>query len=173
MEDKECYQLTEEEVRRAGELVAETNDAIWTGLKDKKLEPNKELFLAIIENMQYLKPNQLALVGATYMLALNDAEEGSSNIIRSTAVAVALELKEERMKRRVKSLEWYNENKDNEGDVAGTGDVFTKRMSKYCGQEIELIQDEEGVLHHGDWRFEEWMLEPLEQASTDTKEEIR
>ena len=41
---------------------------------------------------------------------------------------------------RVKSLEWYNKNKDFDGDVNIDNYVFTERMLKYCGQDA-VVRD--------------------------------
>lgn len=39
---------------------------------------------------------------------------------------------------RVKSLEWYNENKDEFGDVKIPNNVFVPDMSRFCGQECTI-----------------------------------
>ena len=39
---------------------------------------------------------------------------------------------------RVKSLEWYNSNKDEDGEIREDGQTFLKCMSEYCGKEYEV-----------------------------------
>ena len=39
---------------------------------------------------------------------------------------------------RVKSLEWYNENKGEHGDVNLPNIIFVSNMSKFCGQEYTI-----------------------------------
>ena len=40
---------------------------------------------------------------------------------------------------RIKSLDWYNENKDNYGAIyAGNGFVFWKNMVRHCGEIMKI-----------------------------------
>ena len=65
---------------------------------------------------------------------------------------------------RIKSLDWYNNNKDEKGNVSVTGYPFsfTKVLSEYCGK--CFVIDEAGVkgiyLNDIPYIFYEWMLEP-------------
>jgi hypothetical protein len=64
---------------------------------------------------------------------------------------------------RIKSLDWYNNNKDEKGNVSVTGYScsFTKVLSEYCGE--CFVIDEAGVkgiyLNDLPYVFYEWMLE--------------
>lgn len=51
---------------------------------------------------------------------------------------------------RIKSLEWYNENKDRYGNIECGFYCFTKEMSVYCGQ-VMTISDK---LNHGILKME-------------------
>jgi hypothetical protein len=39
---------------------------------------------------------------------------------------------------RVKSLDWYNANKNHNGYITGLGDVFVEEMSKFCGKLVTI-----------------------------------
>lgn len=41
----------------------------------------------------------------------------------------------------IRSLEWYNKNKDEDGKVAAGSQSFVKDMSKYCGMQATIISD--------------------------------
>ena len=67
---------------------------------------------------------------------------------------------------RVKSLEWYNSNKDRYGDIRKDDQTFLKCMSKYCGKEYEIYN----MISNGNrcvyklydtaiWCWEDWMFE--------------
>lgn len=65
---------------------------------------------------------------------------------------------------RVKSLKWYNENRDWEGNISFVNSVFVNTMRQYCGKQTKVI----GINHHfycledcGIWRFTDDMLEDL------------
>ena len=64
---------------------------------------------------------------------------------------------------RVKSLEWYNENKQKDGTIDFDGTIFTPKMSECCGKEYKIIDiDEDGdyTLSIDDcWYFSDDMLE--------------
>lgn len=66
---------------------------------------------------------------------------------------------------RIKSLDWYNNNKDEKGNVTVTGYScsFTKVLSELCGKclVIEKVEDTGGIyLNDIPYIFYEWMLEP-------------
>ncbi len=66
---------------------------------------------------------------------------------------------------RIKSLDWYNNNKDEKGNVSVTGYPcsFTKVLSELCGKclVIEKVEDTGGIyLNDLPYVFYEWMLEP-------------
>lgn len=66
---------------------------------------------------------------------------------------------------RIKSLDWYNKNKDKNGNVVVTGYScsFTKALSEFCGKclVIEKVEDTGGIyLNDLPYVFYEWMLEP-------------
>ena len=65
---------------------------------------------------------------------------------------------------RIKSLDWYNNNKDEKGNVTVTGYScsFTKVLSELCGKclVIEKVEDTGGIyLNDLPYVFYEWMLE--------------
>ena len=71
---------------------------------------------------------------------------------------------------RVKSLEWYNSNKDENGDVLPHSDeclFFPEEMSEYCGKECEVVcvySNGTYSLKGNEWFWEDWMFE--EESST-------
>lgn len=68
----------------------------------------------------------------------------------------------------VKSLEWYNKNKDKDGLVFSINGTlpFSEKMAKYCGKDFEIEE-----IIHGDYvlsindgscfYFEDWMLKDI------------
>lgn len=71
---------------------------------------------------------------------------------------------------KIKSLDWYNANKDEDGRVMCDGIVFHERMIKLCGKEltIDLVytNDEDTSLYimkepETQWRFTDSMIEGL------------
>lgn|SRR5574344_1980953 len=66
---------------------------------------------------------------------------------------------------RVKSLEWYNFNKDENGNVLPHDDkhlFFPKGMSEYCGKEFEIRYvnlNEIYLLKGNEQMWEDWMFE--------------
>ena len=64
---------------------------------------------------------------------------------------------------RIKSLDWYNSNKDENGEVSlHSGIFFAKEMSEYCGKEFEIrsIFVDGGMLLEGPgWFWSDWMFE--------------
>lgn len=66
---------------------------------------------------------------------------------------------------RIKSLDWYNDNKDKNGNVIVTGYScsFTKALSEFCGKclVIEKVEDTGSIyLNDLPYVFCEWMFEP-------------
>lgn len=66
---------------------------------------------------------------------------------------------------RIKSIDWYNQNKNAEGAV-NVFCTFTRCMSEYCGKEYEItniITDFDRKIYHlntpGHWNFSEEMFE--------------
>lgn len=63
---------------------------------------------------------------------------------------------------RVKSLYWYNSNKNEDGEITMNDLIFTKEMSKYCGEEFEICSiSDDGymLLKCTDWCWSDWMFE--------------
>ena len=71
---------------------------------------------------------------------------------------------------RIKSLDWYNENKDEDGRVICGYISFCKEMTSYCGKEltIDFIYDSDGKslyvmkeskINWGFWGFTDEMIE--------------
>lgn len=66
---------------------------------------------------------------------------------------------------RVKSLEWYNFNKDEKGNVLPHYDkhlFFPEEMSEDCGKEFEIryvYSNEIYLLKGNEWMWEDWMFE--------------
>ena len=58
---------------------------------------------------------------------------------------------------RVKSLEWYNANKDKDGDIKYTGLVyFTHKMSEFCNEIVtiyEVLEDDFYLIQEDDQIF--------------------
>lgn len=72
---------------------------------------------------------------------------------------------------RVKSLEWYNENKDNDSEVVyyNIFGIFTKYMVKYCGKETTILEicDEHTYRLYDcdDFLFSSDMFDPIEDET--------
>lgn len=50
---------------------------------------------------------------------------------------------------KIKSYQWYNANKDNNGDVYNCKKIFNSMMSVYCGDEMTIEEvDEEGQFYY-------------------------
>ena len=47
---------------------------------------------------------------------------------------------------KIKSIEWYNANKNSDGTVEGVGDVFIDVMSEYCGRTATVVTVDEKIL---------------------------
>lgn len=69
---------------------------------------------------------------------------------------------------RIKSLEWYNENKDRYGSIECGFYCFTKEMSVYCGQ-VMAISDK---LNHGILKMEKDSHLWTDQMIEDLVEEL-
>lgn len=76
---------------------------------------------------------------------------------------------------RIKSLDWYNENKDEDGRVMCGYTGFCKEMKSYCGKEltIDFIYDNDGkslyVMKEPkiNWGFTDEMIEGLTDEPQD------
>ena len=67
---------------------------------------------------------------------------------------------------RIKSIDWYNSNKDEVGAIYGDSDaIFIQMMSKFCGQTVtisEVAADVYGVLEDNDeYSWADYMIEEL------------
>lgn len=82
---------------------------------------------------------------------------------------------------RVKSLEWYNDNKNYDGNIYGLNNKknFIKEMTCYCGQifTIKEIENDYYIMHDNGFRWQDWMLEDepvteqlLKRNNMETKE---
>ena len=74
---------------------------------------------------------------------------------------------------RVKSLEWYNSNKNEDGEITMNRITFIKEMSKYCGEEFEIrYVSPNGICHLKgiNWFWSDWMFE--EELSTKEQQTI-
>lgn len=64
---------------------------------------------------------------------------------------------------RIKSFDWYNKNKDENGNVSVTGYPcsFTKALSEFCGECFVINKIEGMIFHLNDlpYTFYEWMFE--------------
>ena len=71
----------------------------------------------------------------------------------------------------IKSLDWYNSNKDKNGAVKLAEEVFVEEMAEYCGKVatiVDVFKDLDGGdaimyridLDHRDWNWTEEMFEP-------------
>ena len=50
---------------------------------------------------------------------------------------------------KIKSYQWYNDNKDSNGDVHGCNITFNSAMSMYCGKEMTIEEvHEEGQFYY-------------------------
>ena len=76
---------------------------------------------------------------------------------------------------RVKSLEWYNENKNLDGDIIDKegqkNGVFTKYMRSWCGDVIKIysVKNNYYMANNG-WTWYDWMLE--DEPVTEEKKEV-
>lgn len=67
---------------------------------------------------------------------------------------------------RIKSLDWYNKNKDEDGNISVTGYdcSFTKVLSELCGKcfVIDKVENIRSIIRLNDlpYVFYEWMFEP-------------
>ena len=71
----------------------------------------------------------------------------------------------------IKSVDWYNSNKDDSRTIKLTTEVFVEDMSKYCGKTatiVDVFKDLDGEgdilyridLDHRDWNWTDEMFEP-------------
>ena len=80
---------------------------------------------------------------------------------------------------RVKSLEWYNSNKDINNNIGKDGQTFLGCMSKYCGKEYEIYNIISGInyclykLYDTDiWYWVDWMFEDDTDNTAKTKMKV-
>lgn len=77
---------------------------------------------------------------------------------------------------KIKSLEWYNQNKDSYGDIYlnDYGISFIKEMSVFCGKEATVVFDLGGEyqidIDNKKWSWKDWMLEDEPTISEQLKE---
>ena len=77
---------------------------------------------------------------------------------------------------KIKSLEWYNQNKDSYGDIYlnDYGISFIKEMSVFCGKEATVVFDLGGEyqidIDNKKWSWKDWMLEDEPTSSDHLKE---
>lgn len=67
---------------------------------------------------------------------------------------------------KIKSLDWYNENKDEVGSVYGDSyAIFIQTMTKFCGQTVTILEgidDVYGILEDDDeYSWADYMIECL------------
>ena len=73
---------------------------------------------------------------------------------------------------RIKSLDWYNSNKDRYDEIDKGTFCFCKRMSEYCGKEFEVsyvCPDGDIRLTNSHWCWADWMFE--EEVIMDDKQQ--
>lgn len=77
---------------------------------------------------------------------------------------------------RIKSKEWYEENRNTYGDVDNDSAVFNSSMAKYCGKEATIIcikTDEYYIDIDGrTWKWVDWMFDNKPTISTDLIKDI-
>lgn len=80
---------------------------------------------------------------------------------------------------RIKSKEWYNANKDEDGHIFSCGVVFTPMKAEYCGQEATITYvDNDNTCHIDIDKYNNWwteaMFEPAaeKESVTPDKESI-
>ena len=76
---------------------------------------------------------------------------------------------------RVKSLEWYNSNKDEYGEIDRGTILLLKKMSEYCGKEFEVshvYSNEIYLLKWNEWMWEDWMFEDNTDNTAKTKRKV-
>ena len=77
---------------------------------------------------------------------------------------------------KVKSLEWYNQMRDSDGDIYlnDFGISFVKDMSVFCGKKATIVFDLGGEyqldIDNKKWSWKDWMLEDEPTISEQLKE---
>lgn len=77
---------------------------------------------------------------------------------------------------RVKSLEWYENNRGSNGDINTSGNCFVRDMSLYCGKEATITQTGKGFgyrnyqidIDEGYWYWPEEVLEDIPNKEPST-----
>ena len=73
---------------------------------------------------------------------------------------------------RIKSLEWYNLNKNEDGEFTMNGLTFTKEMSEYCREEFEISYcffNGIYLLEGNSWYWSGWMF----KGNTNKEQEVK
>ena len=64
---------------------------------------------------------------------------------------------------KIKSLEWYNKNNNDQGTIYYASSSFNKDMSEYCGKETTILELEDEyyklAIDNKEWYWESWMFE--------------
>lgn len=74
---------------------------------------------------------------------------------------------------RVKSIEWYNQNKDIHGDIMGAHSyVFIGGMEKYCGEVLKIsgVHNKYYDAEYNSYVWQDWMLE--DEPVAEEKKEV-
>ena len=77
---------------------------------------------------------------------------------------------------KIKSLEWYNQMRDSDGDIYlnDFGISFVKDMSVFCGKKATIVFDLGGEyqldIDNKKWSWKDWMLEDEPTISEQLKE---
>lgn len=74
---------------------------------------------------------------------------------------------------KIKSLDWFNENMNEDNVVPTAGNIFTARMSAFCGRETEIFavrkDDYELVIDNCRWSWTDDMLEDAKPTIDDAE----
>lgn len=77
---------------------------------------------------------------------------------------------------KVKSLEWYNSNKNKRGEIVKDDIILVKEMSAYCGKEVEIEKIYSNgivVLKSNDWYWSDWMFEDELDINTNKQQILK
>ena len=81
---------------------------------------------------------------------------------------------------RIKSLEWYNANKDKNGNVyvVGVSNYFTNNMAKFCGKIATIIGYVDEAMYYvldiddNEYAWYDWMLEDVKEDAVQQTEDV-